>query len=592
MQFYAGLSLNFYLIKTLTKKNLMSFFMFMSDLKKIIKITGYIILLGCSCFFIYSGFLVVSYFYGIERLEMEIDERIFPELTERVDLRIEIFFEPSVTGLSLLSKTLDWPAIMSKSAADPEWLKIKMKEWAAELDVNSVGVSDRDRKIVWDYWSDKPVHLDPSLPRDEWFFDFWKRADIPDWTFTLYSEKLTKEYNLYIDRVIRDKNGRPIGSIAGQVPLVQLREKLLSVAREGERVIILDDKGKALIDISSMEIAEGGRLFGIDGSSVAENNESAENRLIKKILLLSDDYGHFKADDKKIIYKRTSMFNGTMQILTVMDTTYHLKKESELLVRELAVLFISFIIFIGGVLATMMLFTQRLKTLAMKLEKDKSKFEDLLYIITHNFSNEILMLQKNLSGIPDRTSSGLYLRLCEMSLMIQNTVNVMRLESSKPLIIFNTYDFLWQWEKLVSNFEPLSKGKGQRFISSPAVSCIIENDEEMVYQVLANLVSNAVKYAPSDGTVKLNASIEGDTLLVTISDSGPGFQQEDREKMFSKFKKLSAKPSAGERSTGIGLYIIKQIADACDIKLNLAEGEGDLCGAVWVLEIKTVQSVI
>lgn len=564
----------------------------MSNPIKIIRITSYIILLGFSCFFIYSGFLVVSYFYGIQRLNMEIEEIIFPGLTERVNLRIEVFFEPSITGLSLLSKTVDWPAVMSKSVSDPEWLKIKMKEWAAELEISSVGVSDRDRKIVWDYWSEKPIILNPVLPRDEWFFDFWKRADIPDWTFTLYSEKLTKDYHIYIDRVIIDKKGRPIGSIAGQVPLSQLREKLLSVVREGERVIILDDQGKAVIDVSSMEIAEGARLFGIDNSTVEGNSESGENQLIKKVLLKGDDYGHYKEDNKKVIYRRTSMFNGAMQILTFMDTSYHLKKESDFLIKELAVLFISFIIFIGGVLATMMLFTQRLKTLAISLEKDKSKFEDLLYIITHNFSNEILMLQKNLTGIPDRTSSGLYLRLCEMSLMIQNTVNVMRLESSKPLIISNDYDFLWQWEKLVSSFEPLSEGKGQKFIYSPAESCMIYNDEEMVYQILANLVSNAIKYAPPDGIVQLNASIEGDILLITISDSGPGFQSEDREKMFSKFKKLSAKPSAGERSTGIGLYIIKQIADACNIKLILSKNEGELCGAVWVLEIKILQSEI
>jgi hypothetical protein len=564
----------------------------MSDPKKIIRITNYIILLGCSCFFIYSGFLVVSYFYGIDRLNSELREDIFPRLTERVDVRIEVFFEPAISGLSLLSKTLDWPVILRKSVSDPEWLKIKMEEWAVELEISSVGISDRDRKIVWDYWSDKPIILNPALPRDEWFFNFWKRADIPDWTFTLYSEKLTKDYHIYLDRVIIDKKGRPIGSIAGQISISQLREKLLPVVREGERVLILDDQGKAVIDVSSMEIAEGARLFGIDSSTVEGNNESGENRLIKKILLTADDYGQFKEDNKIIIYRKTSMFNGAMQILTFMDTSYHLKKKSDLLIKELAVLFFSFLLFIGGVLLTMMLFTQRLKTLAIRLEKDKSKFEDLLYIITHNFSNEVLLLQKNLAGLPDRTSNGLYLRLCEMTLMIQNTVNVMRLDSSKPLIFTNRYDFFWQWDKLVSNFESLSVIKGQKFIASPAVSCMIDNDEEMVYQVLANFVSNAVKYAPPDGTVKLNASVEGDILLITISDSGPGFQPEDRKELFSKFTRLSAKPSAGERSTGIGLYIVKQIADACNIKLNLSKGEGELCGAVWALEIKTVQSAI
>jgi hypothetical protein len=564
----------------------------MSDPKKIIRTSRYIILLGFSCFFIYTGFIIVSYFYGIERLNREFEDSIFPRLTERVDSRIEIFFKPSITGLSLLSETLDWPAVMQRAASDPRWLKSKMKEWAAELDISSVGVSDRYRRVVWDYWSDKPIVLNPFLSRDKWFFDFWKRVNIPDWTFTLYSEKPTKDYQLYMDRVIRNKGGRPIGSIAGQVPLSRLREQLLPIVREGERVIILDDRGNAVIDVSYMEIAEGARVFGIDNSSVEDNSKSGESLLIKKILSQQDDYGHFKADNKNIIYKRTSLFNGAIPILTVMDTSYHLQKEKDLLIRELIVLFFSFIIFIGGVLVTMMLFTQRLKTLAMKLEKDKKKFEDLLFIVTHNFANEILMLQKNLAGLPDRTSNILYLRLCEMSLMIQNSVNAVRLDSGRSLIIPNTYDFSWQWEKLTSNFEAIAAAKGQRFISSPAVSCMINNDEEMVYQILANFVSNAVKYTPSYGAIKVNAGLEGGSLIITISDSGPGFMPEDKKELFFKFKKLSAKPSSGERSTGLGLYIVKQLADACNIKLSLSQGAGEFCGAEWNIEIKTLQSAI
>jgi len=564
----------------------------MSDPKKIIRTSRYIILLGCSCFFIYAGFLLVSYFNGIDRLNREFEESIFPGLTERVDTRIEIFFKPTVTGLSLLSETLDWPAVLLEAASDPRWLKSNMKKWAAEFDISSVGVSDRYRRIVWDYWSDKPIVLNPSLPRDKWFFDFWKRINIPDWKFTLYSEKLTKDYQLYIDRVIRDNSGRIIGSIAGQVSLSHLREQLQPIVREGERVIIIDDRGIPVVDVSYMEIAEGTRLFGIDNSRVEDNSKSGDTLLIKKILLQHDDYGHFRADDKKIFYKRTYLLNGAIPILTVMDTSYHLQKEKGKLINELIVLSFSFIIFIGGVLLIMMLFTQRLKTLAIKLEKDKSKLEDLLFIITHSFANEILMLHKNLAGLPDRTSNKFYLHLCEMSLLIQNSVNAVRLDSSRSLIISNTYDFYWQWEKLTCNFEAIAAAKGQTFISSPAVSCMINNDEEMVYQVLANFVSNAIKYAPSNGTVKLNAGLKGDSLFITINDSGPGFIPEDRKGLFSKFKRLSATPTGGERSTGLGLYIVKQLADACNIKLNLSQAAGEFCGAEWIIEIKTVQSAI
>jgi signal transduction histidine kinase len=240
----------------------------------------------------------------------------------------------------------------------------------------------------------------------------------------------------------------------------------------------------------------------------------------------------------------------------------------------------------------MMFFTRKLKSLAIKLQTDKSKFEDLLFIITHGFANEILHLQKSLSGIPDRISTSIYLRLCEMSLMIQNSVNAARLDNTRSFIIIKPYDFSWQWDKLTGNFKLLAEGKGQTFTASPAIDCMINNDEEMVYQVLANLVSNAIKYAPKDGMVEINASVEGGSLFITISDSGPGFSSEDREALFTKFRQLSARPSGKERSTGLGLYIAKQLADSCSIKLKLSQGEGELCGALWELELPLAQSLM
>ena len=564
----------------------------MSDTKKIIRSSRYIILLGCSCFFIYLVFLLVSYLSAINRLERQFEESTFPKLTELIDHRIDLFFKPTVKGLSLLSETLDWQHIMHEAALNPKWLKSSMNAWAAELEINSVGVSDRGRKIVWDYWSDKPVILDPGLTRDQWFFDFWKKENKPDWTFTLYSEDLAKDYQMYIDRLIRDKSGRPIGSIAAQVSLARLRDLLLQIIGEGERVIILDDKANAVIDISRMEIWGGVKIFRFEDSSIKESSKNTADPLIKKILSQADDFGHFKTDNRNIFYKRTPLFNGSMSTLTVMDTSYQLMKERNQFIKDLIVLFASSALFIGGMLITMMLFTQNLKSLAIRLKTDKSKFEDLLFIITHSFANEILLLQKSIADIPNRISTEIYLRLCEMSLVIQNSVNAARLDSSKSLIITKSYDFSWQWEKLTGNFRSLSEGKGQTFTASPAVDCTINNDEEMVYQILANLVSNAIKYAPKNGEIKLDAMVTGDYLLIIVGDSGPGFSPEDREELFIKFKRLSAKPSGGERSIGLGLYIVKQLADACSIELTLSTDEAAFSGSVWEVRIKIDQSGI
>lgn len=562
----------------------------MHNIEQIIKSARFIVLLGCSCFFIYLVFLIVSYFSAVIRLERQFEESTFPKMTEIIDHKINLFFNPSVKGLSLLSESLDWRSIMQKAVSDHRWIKSQMKTWAAELEVNSIGISDRDRKIVWDYRSDEPIIINPALSRDKWFFDLWRAEKKSDWVFTLYAEHPANNYQLYIDRLIRDRSGRSIGSIAAQIQLDRLREQLEHIINRGERVIILDGKANTIIDISRMEIGEGIQTYSFEDSSVKKSSSNKGDPLITGILAQARDYGRIEKDNKKLFYKRTSLFNGSISILSVMDRHIQLQKEKSRLRNDIIVLFTLFTLFIGGVLITMISFSQRLKFFAMKIETVKSKFEDLLFIITHGFSNEILVLQKSLTGIPDRVSTDIYLRLCEMSLMIQNSVNAARVENSKELIISKPYDFAWQWEKLTGNFKPLSEGKGQKFLSSPAVGCMINNDEEMVYQILANLVSNAIKYAPPGGEVRLNARVEGDSLFITVCDSGPGFIPEDREELYSKFKKLSAKPSGGERSTGLGLYIVKQLADACNVRLTLSQGSGEVCGALWELELKTAQS--
>lgn len=186
--------------------------------------TRFIVFLGCSCFIIYLAFLLVSYSSAVTRLERQFEESTFPRMTEMIDQRINLFFNPSVKGLTLLSDSLDWPDILKKAVSNPGEFKSRMKAWAARLGVSSVGISDRDRRIVWDYWSDKPIILNPGLSRDKWFFDLWEGAKIPDWMFALYTEQSSDNYQLYIDRVIHDRNRRPIGSIATKIPLVRLKE--------------------------------------------------------------------------------------------------------------------------------------------------------------------------------------------------------------------------------------------------------------------------------------------------------------------------------------------------------------------------------
>jgi signal transduction histidine kinase len=70
-----------------------------------------------------------------------------------------------------------------------------------------------------------------------------------------------------------------------------------------------------------------------------------------------------------------------------------------------------------------------------------------------------------------------------------------------------------------------------------------------------------VKYSPLGGTITVSATREGNEALVRISDEGPGLSPEDTGRLFGRFQRLSAKPTGGESSTGLGLSIAKRIVD-------------------------------
>lgn len=102
----------------------------------------------------------------------------------------------------------------------------------------------------------------------------------------------------------------------------------------------------------------------------------------------------------------------------------------------------------------------------------------------------------------------------------------------------------------------------------------IQTDPDWLGRSIDNLVSNAIKFSPKGSTVKISSGITDDQLWISISDQGPGFSEEDKAKVFQKFKKLSARPTAGETSNGLGLSIVKTLVERLRGSVTLLSEKG------------------
>lgn len=89
-------------------------------------------------------------------------------------------------------------------------------------------------------------------------------------------------------------------------------------------------------------------------------------------------------------------------------------------------------------------------------------------------------------------------------------------------------------------------------------------DSGYTIQIFENLISNALKFSHQRKTIFIKTKITDNKCLVMVQDQGPGISNEDQKKLFRKYQKLSATPTAGEDSTGLGLSIVKKYVDALD----------------------------
>lgn len=90
---------------------------------------------------------------------------------------------------------------------------------------------------------------------------------------------------------------------------------------------------------------------------------------------------------------------------------------------------------------------------------------------------------------------------------------------------------------------------------------LVLGDFSRLKQVLDNLISNAIKYAPPATVIALIVTQVGQQARLLVKDQGPGFTEQDKAHIYGYFQRLSAQPTAGESSTGVGLAIVKQIID-------------------------------
>lgn len=154
-----------------------------------------------------------------------------------------------------------------------------------------------------------------------------------------------------------------------------------------------------------------------------------------------------------------------------------------------------------------------------------------------------------------------------LSDMVTRILDVERIES-KQAEEFQKVNLSSTLNEITNNFTQAATDKNITLEADISPDLYISGVESYIFHIFDNLLSNAIKFTPLDKNIRFTASNTDKNVVVKLSDEGPGFSADDQENMFKKFQTLSAKPTAGEDSSGIGLTIVHKYINLLNAQLT------------------------
>jgi len=165
--------------------------------------------------------------------------------------------------------------------------------------------------------------------------------------------------------------------------------------------------------------------------------------------------------------------------------------------------------------------------------------------------------------------------------------------SSPPVLsdsfTFEPVDVAALAEQVVESFRPHAEYKDQEMRRGDfAEEAVVVGDEVRLQEAMKNLVNNALKYSPRGETVEVRVTKSDGNVYFSVSDSGPGLDEHDLDRLFKPFQRLAQQPTDGEVSLGLGLYLVKEIIGRHDGEVDVETVEGE--GSTFTLILPTASA--
>jgi len=148
-------------------------------------------------------------------------------------------------------------------------------------------------------------------------------------------------------------------------------------------------------------------------------------------------------------------------------------------------------------------------------------------------------------------------------------LRIAQIEAGTRRAGFETVDLSDTFENVTHAFEAAAEAEGKTIVSNVQPGHRIRGDRELLTQMLANLLDNAIQHTPSGSRIEMTLIRDTRGLIGSVADDGPGVPAEDRERIFERFYRIER--SRATPGSGLGLAVVAAIAELHEIKVNACD---------------------
>lgn len=195
--------------------------------------------------------------------------------------------------------------------------------------------------------------------------------------------------------------------------------------------------------------------------------------------------------------------------------------------------------------------------------------------IIQNYT-EFLMeeISENLSEDHQLFLNTIYRSTDFMLKLIEDLLDYSKIESGKIQLNKETFDLVDFTKENVHLNQTLASKKQINIHFEHPQEIIFNADKNKIGQILSNLISNAIKFSEAGSDVYVMLEIKNDIVFLRVKDKGIGIRNEDLNKLFIPFNKISSSGTRGEKGTGLGLSIVKKIIESHNGSINVISEYG------------------